>query len=663
MATSRLRMPDGSGCALKSTPQPCPPPRVSLSSTLRARSVLSLALLLSLAATVTARAQPPYQPTAPTKSVVATDGQTDRFLLGGPWLYRADQGNVGVAQGWWQPTSSTDGWTPVSVPNAYNAGDLSSQSWYGYVGWYRRDFTLPTGAFPGYVPAAFQHWMLRFESVNYYATVWLNGRQIATHGGAFLPWEVNLAGLHGGVNTLVVRVDDRTTANSLPPGPGSNWWNFGGILREVYLRAVAKVDLQQVQIRPLLPCPSCAATISEQALLRNVTDVPQTVQLHGSYGRLPIGFKRVTIGPHATTTVRASGHIARPRLWAPGNPALYKATLTLSDARGRPLGGYLDYSGIRSTTIRNGRLLLNGRVLHARGVDMQEQNVDSGGALSSGQTQALIGWARQLGATIIRTHYPVGPLMEELADRDGIMIWSEVPAFGIPNVTLRQPSTHARARQLLSKNVLENQNHPSILLWSIGNELPTPPSSAEATYIATATKLVHRLDPTRPVGIAIPTWGGEPCSSAYRPLDVIGGNEYFGLFNEGGGTTDDRSQLGPFLDSFHACYPKKALFVTEFGFDGNRDGPVEEYGTYQFQSNNLAYHLGVFASKPWLAGAMVQILQNFAAYPYYNGANPYPDASINGKGLVDLHGGLKPAFSVVSQAFHSTRQIGTRIQR
>ena len=211
--------------------------------------------------------------------------------------------------------------------------------------------------------------------------------------------------------------------------------------------------------------------------------------------------------------------------------------------------------------------------------------------------------------------------------------------------------------------MLENQTHPSILLWSIGNELPTPPSSAEATYIATATKLVHRLDPTRPVGIAIPTWGGEPCSSAYRPLDVIGGNEYFGLFNEGGGTTDDRSQLGPFLDSFHACYPKKALFVTEFGFDGNRDGPVEEYGTYQFQSNNLAYHLGVFASKPWLAGALVQILQDFAAYPFYNGANPYPETSINGKGLVYRHGGLKPAFSVVSQAFHSTQQIGTRIQR
>jgi beta-glucuronidase len=620
---------------------------------------LALSLLLALAAAAGAQAQAPVSP--PTHSVVAADGQTDRYLLGGTWLYRADRADVGVSQGWWQPTSSTAGWSPVSVPNAYNAGDLSTQSWLGYVGWYRRDFTLPSGAFPGYVPTAFQHWILRFESVNYYATVWLNGRQIATHGGAFLPWEVNLNGLHGGVNTLVIRVDDRTTSNSLPPGPGSNWWNFGGILREVYLRAVAKVDLQQVQIRPLLKCPGCAATISEQARLHNVTNVPQTVRLHGLYGRVPIAFGQVTVRPHATSTVRASARLPHPRLWAPGSPALYKATLTLTDAHGRPLGGYLDYSGVRSVTVKNGRLFLNGRLLHLRGVDMQEQNVSSGGALSPEQTQALIGWARQLDATIIRAHYPVGPLMEELADRDGILIWSEVPAFGIPDAILRQPSTQAQARQLLAKNVLENQNHPSILLWSIGNELPTPPTGAEGRYIKAATKLVHRLDPTRPVGIAIPTWGGEPCSAAYRPLDVIGGNEYFGLFDEGGGSTDDRSQLGPFLDSFRACYPNKALFVTEFGFDGNRNGPVEEYGSYQFQANMLAYHLGVFASKPWLAGALVQILQDFASYPGYNGANPYPNTSINGKGLVDQRGGLKPAFSVVSQIFHSTTQVGPRV--
>ena len=191
----------------------------------------------------------------------------------------------------------------------------------------------------------------------------------------------------------------------------------------------------------------------------------------------------------------------------------------------------------------------------------------------------------------------------------------------------------------------------------------TPPTGAEGKYISTATKLVKHLDPTRPVGLAIPTWQNEGCWSQYRPLDVIGGNEYFGLFDEGGGTTDDRAQLGPFLDEFRACYPHKALFVTEFGFDGNRDGPVEEYGTNQFQSNMLAYHLSVFASKPWLTGAMVQILQDFAAYPGYNGANPYPNSPFNGKGLFDVHGDQKPAFSVVSQSFHATRQISSRVQR
>jgi beta-glucuronidase len=645
--------------------------RRSLNVVIRA---LALSLLLAFSAAVTARAQttPPISP--PTQTVVAADGQTDRYLLGGTWLSRADPGDVGVGQGWWQGTS-TDGWTTVNVPNAFNAGDFSTQSWIGSVGWYRRDFTLPQGAFPGYVAASAQHWLVHFESVNYYASVWLNGRMIGTHTGAFLPWELDLKGLRPGANTLIVRVDDRTNASSLPAGVhpcsaaqptsvcGNNWWNYGGILREVYLRAVAKADLQQVQVRPLLPCPGCAATISEQALVRNVTDVPQSVRLRGLYGSLPINLGHATIRPHSTWTARGTARLPHPRLWSPDNPALYKATLTLTDGGGRPLGGYLVQSGVRSIRVKNGRLLLNGRLLSLRGVDMQEQNIDSGGALTPAQTESLIGYARQLGATIIRTHYPVGPLMEELADRYGILIWSEVPVYGITNPILEQPSYRAQARKALSVNVLENQNHPSILLWSIGNELPTPPSSAEATYISSATKLVHKLDPTRPVGIAIPTWGGEGCWPAYRPLDVIGGNEYFGLFSEGGGTTDDRAQLSPFLDQFRACYPNKALFVSEFGFDGNRNGPVEEYGTYQFQSNMLAYHLGVLASKPWLTGAMIQILQDFAAYPFYNGANPYPDSPFNGKGLVDLRGNQKPAFSLVSQIFHSTRQVASRVQR
>jgi beta-glucuronidase len=620
--------------------------------------------VLALACAAPAAAQgPAYTAAAPTHQVLYRDGQTDRWLLGGTWLSRADPSDVGIAQGWFQDQPATDGWSTTGVPDSYNAGDLSTRSWYGSVGWYRKDFLLPSNAFAHYVPQSARHWIIRFESVIYYATVWLNGRQVGTHAGGYLPWEIDLSGLRPGVNRLIVRVDDRTNAATLPPGPGSNWWNFGGIQREVYLRAVARADLESVRIRPLLACVTgCPATIDEQVLVRNVTGATQTVRLRGSYGGQRVDFGRATLPPHATWAAHALVLVLHPRLWTPASPTLYKATLTLADARGRPLGGYLDYSGIRTITVAHGRLELNGRLLNLRGVDLQEQNLSTGSALTPGQTVQLVNWVRELGGHIIRTHHPVGPLMEELADRYGILIWSEVPVWGIQNQYLSQPGWLAQAHQALRENILENENHPSILLWSIGNELPTPPTPAEAAYIQGATALVRRLDPTRPVGLSIMGLPGQGCQAAYTPLDVIGANEYFGVFDQARGATDDRTALGPFLDSFRACYSRKALMVSEFGFDGDRKGPAEEYGTYQFQSNMIAYHLGVFAAKRWLSAAMYQILQDYAAYPWYTGGNngndPYATPPFNQKGLVDRYGHPKPAFAVASQRFHATQQVG-----
>jgi hypothetical protein len=97
--------------------------------------------------------------------------------------------------------------------------------------------------------------------------------------------------------------------------------------------------------------------------------------------------------------------------------------------------------------------------------------------------------------------------------------------------------------------------------------------------------------------------------------------------------------------------------VTEFGFDGNRNGPVEERGTYQFQSDAAAYHLGVFASKPWLSGAMYFLLQDTVAFPGYRGGDPWPDPPFNQKGLLDLQGNQKPAWGVVASIYRGTVQI------
>jgi Glycosyl hydrolases family 2, TIM barrel domain/Glycosyl hydrolases family 2, sugar binding domain/Glycosyl hydrolases family 2 len=623
---------------------------------LRIALVLTAGLALGTMAVASAQSTG-YVASPPTKGALYADGQSGRYLLGGAWLYRQDLGDVGLAQGWWHDVASTTGWKQVSVPNAYNAGDFSQQSMDGYVGWYRRDFTLPAGAFAPYVPRPDRHWIVRFESVNYRATVWLNGRLIGSHAGAYLPFEFAVHPRQG-VNRLIVRVDDRRGPTDLPPGPSGLWWNFGGIAREVYLRAVQRADISQVQVRPLLRCVHCAATVQEQALIRNVTATPQTVHLRGTYGGHPTDFGSRTIAPGATWIAAASVRIAHPRLWSIDHPALYRASLTLSDSRGRELGSYSTESGIRRIVVtHDGRLELNGRLLHLRGVSLHEQNLLTGSALDPTQLGRLIGWVRALGATLIRSHYPLNPEIEEMADRDGILIWSEIPVYQATSQELAAPSLQRQARTLLSENIAVNQNHPSVLLWSIGNELPVRATGAEASYIRAATKLAHRLDPTRPVALDVSDWTGVACQRGYAPLQVIGANEYYGWFDAGGGATDDRDGLSSFLDQFRACYPHQALFVTEFGFDGNRHGPVEERGTYEFQSNSIAYHLGVFATKPWLSGAIYWLLQDFAAKPGWDGGNPAGTPPFVQKGLVDLDGNQKPAFALVASVYHSTRQI------
>ncbi|HEY6397210.1 MAG TPA: sugar-binding domain-containing protein, partial [Solirubrobacteraceae bacterium] len=372
-------------------------------------------VLLALAGVARAQA-PTYAATAPTKGALYADGQTGRYLLGGAWLYRSDPTNVGLGTGWWRNTG-TAGWSPASIPNSFDAGNLSLGSWNGSLGWYRRDFTTPRGAFAGYVRTEARHWIVRFESVNYRATVWLNGHLIGRHVGENLPFEFDLGALRPGANRLVVRVDNMRYPGDLPPGPGGGWWNYGGILREVYLRAAQRADIAAALIRPVLPCLRCSARIDEQVLVRNVTDVAQVVRLRGAYGRATLDFGTATLSPHGTWSAQASVTVAHPRLWSIDRPTLYRATIALSDTRGRPLGGYVSYSGVRSIRVTaNGRLEMNGRLLSLRGVEAREQDLRLGAALDPTRLRRLVGSVKALGATLIRSD-PLSPQIEEMADR------------------------------------------------------------------------------------------------------------------------------------------------------------------------------------------------------------------------------------------------------
>jgi beta-glucuronidase len=381
------------------------------------------------------------------------------------------------------------------------------------------------------------------------------------------------------------------------------------------------------------------------------------VRVSGSFGsqRLDLGTR--TVGARASATFAERITIRRPRLWSPDSPALYRVRLR-SAVSGAGPGAYTLRTGIRqSRVLEGGRLQLNGRDLRFRGVGYHEDTPSQGAAVDSEFREWLVGETRALGATLLRTHYPPHPHLHELADRHGVMLWSEIPVFGMRTPVLARRAVREAAARLLRDNIVANRNHPSVLLWSVGNELSSKAPASQAAYMRLAAATARALDPSRPVGYAVAGYPSAGCQTAYAPLDVVGVNDYFGWYPGPGGQIFDRRRLPAYLDAVRACYPDKAVAVTEFGAEANREGPVEEKGTWAFQRDFVDYHLGVYATKPWLAGASYWTLNEFRVRPAWEGGNPRPSPPIHQKALITYDRVRKPAWADVRRWYTATEQI------
>jgi beta-glucuronidase len=315
-------------------------------------------------------------------------------------------------------------------------------------------------------------------------------------------------------------------------------------------------------------------------------------------------------------------------------------------------------SGIRSITVVDGHLTLNGRPLSLRGVGLHEDDPLTGFAITSARRAQIIAQAKELGATVIRSHYPLHPEMHELADRLGMLVWSEIPVYAIKTQFLKREAVRKLAARELEDNIIANQNHPSIMLWSIGNELSARPGPVQQFYIERAVRQAKALDPSRPVGLAVAGYPSAGCRPQYAALDVIGINDYFGWYPGPNGQIADRDALPEYLDAVRACYPKKAIFVSEFGAEANRDGPVEEKGTFAFQQDFVKYHLAVHGVRPWLSGSIYWALQEFRVRPNWDGGNPRSNPPIHEKGLLRFDGSKKPAWFDAQRLFGATNQLG-----
>jgi hypothetical protein len=249
-----------------------------------------------------------------------------------------------------------------------------------------------------------------------------------------------------------------------------------------------------------------------------------------------------------------------------------------------------------------------------------------------------------LGADLARQHYPPHPALLEAFDRAGIVYWEQIPVWRVRETQLRSQSYRSRALSALRGAVLRDRNHASIMAWSVSNETLRG-GAGEGKYLRAARELLDALDPTRLFAADKALRPLSDLPASYRVLDAIGLNEYVGWY---GGRN---SQLSGDLANARARFPGQALFVTEFGAEANRAGPAARKGTYAFQQRFLAKHLGIISAAPFVNGALVWALRDFAVRPGWDGGNPRPNPPLSSKGVFRQNESPKPAARTIRRSF------------
>jgi beta-glucuronidase len=558
------------------------------------------------------------------------------------------------------------------VPHNWNARDTALNK--SSVGWYRKELELPR------VPRAdakSTFWKVRFEGINYRSKVWLNGKAIGASTGYF-PFEVKLDGLRRGRNTLVVKVSSLRSNRDLTHwrpaaynGFGSGgWWNFGGILREVYVRRIDTIDIDDVHVLPRLRKVGGPAKVEVRAYLRNMTSKAREVDVVLSVDRQRVVLRGKKIPADAGRILTETITIDRPRLWQPGRPELYPMTVAVDEGRERR-GVYRLRFGVRKLqTARGGVMLLNGHRLNLRGASIHEDDMDEGGALSQATRRLLVARLRDLGASVTRSHYPLHPAFIEAFDRYGILYWVDAPVYQIPNAYFNESGVRAAAKRAVELTVRNNVNHASIMTWALANE---PAGSRGelgifgtglARFIEDGAEAVRALDDTRFVSMDRQSRVGEPVtSSVYRHLDVLGVNEYFGWYDSykadlvRGPTSTD--ELSAYLDLIHAANPNLPLVITEFGAEALRHGPPPQRGSYQFQRRFVVDHLRIHASKDYVGGSIHWALRDFRVDPTWLGgaSRDWGSPPWNNKSLIEESDARKPAYFDMRKRWRKTRPL------
>lgn len=512
----------------------------------------------------------------------------------------------------------------MKIPGDWNSQVEKLEFYEGTV-WFRREFNVS--------PLQEKKYILYFGAVNYEAHVYLNGKKLGSHKGGFTPFQFDVTGkLKTGGNFLVVKVDNTRKQDEIPT-VNTDWWNYGGITRDVLLAELPKNYISDYKI---------------QLAKGNHNRIEGFVQLGGDQKNQSVNINIPEAGIKTTVKTDAEGKgqinipVKKLDLWSPEKPKLYHVEIASATDK------VADKIGFRTIETRGQDILLNGKSVFLRGISLHDENPLIPGRLrGSGDMKMMLNWAKELNCNYVRlAHYPHSEEMVKLADEMGLLVWAEVPVYW--TISWENPETYRNAAKQLTDLIERDKNRSSVIIWSIGNE--TPLSEARFKFMSNLAEKARSLDNTRLVAAALEVHRkgfdvivDDPLG---EKLDLVSFNQYGGWYWE----------LPKNLPKykFQIKY-NKPVVITEVGGDalGGFYADEDTRWSEEFQESLYKYQIPFMSTMTGLRGMTPWILTDFRSP---RRQHPFYQDFWNRKGLLTETGKKKKAFFVLKEFYDRTAE-------
>jgi beta-galactosidase len=584
----------------------------------------------------------------------ARSGMTQIVSLCGEWLFRTDPDSHGTNNNWHGADVPTESWRTVTVPHTWQVEAPLTD--YRGTAWYRRSFDLPTSDLPTDpatrdVPAGSQECTVRveFEAVFHSATVWVNGHLAGKHSRkGYTAFTLDITNLlqWDRPNTIAVRVDNAFNQHMLPRGRSSDWANDGGIFRPVQLLITPKTFVERVDVEAIPDLASGDGKLTITAYIRNAGTNPWRGA--ASFRVAEEGESRavLTNSPGKSVSVRAGAlealtlqaSMSEAKLWHFDHPQLYRLEFFISDRHNHHC--FATTFGVRRFECKDGALHLNGERVRLMGVErMAGSNPEFGMAEPTEWITHDHADLKHLNSVFSRVHWPQDKRVLDYCDRHGILMQTEVPAWG--------PDTFDGMGAQPDADILENGleqlremtardfNHPSIVAWGLCNEIggQNPPAYQFARRLLEEAK---RLDPGRLCSYASNSLGTTPERDVAGLMDFIEANEYYGTWVPG--TAED---AGRYLDEIHAAFPGKPIVVSEYGYCACT--PERPEGDEK-RTEILRSHDAAIRSRDFVGGAIFFCYNDYRTHVGDRGLGSLQQRV---HGVVDLYGARKASYDLL----------------